>query len=874
MPSFYLQPLSFILLSGLILTVFLTGYLATIREKRRDLRILFVYLLAYTTFLAIGWLVYTVVAEWRVYLIALLFLFIAITVTGFVHFAYAFLENPFKREMRVVLTILISGTAVYALHVFIQCLSHGQALNVNVTAVPAAAMLVDVWVFILLVRKTLRLERDAHTRVTDAGEPEQDRATGGAPRGFLAALVTLRRAESNHARAHRALLAVSATHIILRVEAALWAAGYLPFSLHVTLFYSLELVFLSMLVWVYVSYSPQPTTFRVKLVGLTLATTLLFTGIGGSYFYSADDLDALGAGLLPSPRTIRFEPLSGGGYRVRTLPLNSSSVEKCSGAVFRLDGQGDPCLPLALPFAFPYAGRRWDTLHISRFGTVSFGDCFLPNLSSDFRTLALSRMYPRITPMLYSNNERMTDERTHMAADSHVVAITWDGARMSNSLYPGGRSKPSRFRLLLFHDGSIQWDYIQVNMHGIAELSPGGASVPVAMQGSVIGVGHSYRVDYLLRYRMLVHRTTLPILFLLLAAAFFIVVFLPWLYGTSLVKPLDALLHAVHSVNAGRLDVVVPVHSSDEIGTLSSTFNVMTRTLRESERQLKEYAETLEQKVHDRTAALHQSLEQLTKTQSQLIQTEKMASLGQLTAGIAHEIKNPLNFVVNFSTLSREMIEQFRQASEESERDELLADITRNLARVEEHARRADAIIRSMMRHASKGGTTRQPTDLNALLDETATLAYHGMKAGTEGFHARLEKDFDPALPRISIIPQDLSRVFLNIIQNGLYAAYTRSADQSEASDAAGDAPHPPLLLITTRLSGEHVEIRIRDNGNGIPDAIRDRIYQPFFTTKPAGVGTGLGLYLSFEIVTAHGGTLSVESREGQFTEFTVTLPA
>jgi signal transduction histidine kinase/HAMP domain-containing protein len=277
-----------------------------------------------------------------------------------------------------------------------------------------------------------------------------------------------------------------------------------------------------------------------------------------------------------------------------------------------------------------------------------------------------------------------------------------------------------------------------------------------------------------------------------------------------------------------------------------------------------------------REQELREAHEQLKAAQANLIHSEKMASLGQLTAGIAHEIKNPLNFVNNFATLSIELLEELRAAAapalatlgEEAraEIDEVSAMLTGNLAKIAEHGRRADGIVKSMLLHSRGGSGDRQIVDLNALVDEAMTLAYHGARAKDQNFNIAMERDFAPDLAPIEVVPQDLTRVFLNLIGNGFYAATKRR-------EQAGD-DFRPVLRVATRDLGDAVEIRIRDNGVGIPPEARDRLFQPFFTTKPTGEGTGLGLSISYDIVTQqHGGTISVASEVGAYSEFTVRLP-
>jgi PAS domain S-box-containing protein len=274
---------------------------------------------------------------------------------------------------------------------------------------------------------------------------------------------------------------------------------------------------------------------------------------------------------------------------------------------------------------------------------------------------------------------------------------------------------------------------------------------------------------------------------------------------------------------------------------------------------------------------LRDSLERLRAAQANLVQSEKMASLGQLTAGIAHEIKNPLNFVNNFASLSVELLAEIKEVAapafaqldedKRAEIDETMALITGNLAKIAEHGRRADGIVKSMLSHSRGGTGDWQAADINALVEEALNLAYHSARAHDKNFNITLERDLPPASKPIEVVPQDVTRVFLNLFGNGLYAANKRRL-------AGTDIGFKPLLRVSTRDLGEMVEIKVRDNGTGIPDEVRAKLFQPFFTTKPTGEGTGLGLSISYDIVTQqHGGTVEVESEVGSFTEFTVRLP-
>jgi two-component system NtrC family sensor kinase len=280
------------------------------------------------------------------------------------------------------------------------------------------------------------------------------------------------------------------------------------------------------------------------------------------------------------------------------------------------------------------------------------------------------------------------------------------------------------------------------------------------------------------------------------------------------------------------------------------------------------------EQVQARTRDLSQSLDELRTAQDRLVQTEKLASLGQLTAGIAHEIKNPLNFVNNFSALSGELIEELSEAlgsaaldeKTREEIDELTQMLKGNLEKVVQHGKRADSIVKNMLLHSREGSGERRPADINTIVEESLNLAYHGAKAEKSGFNITLQRDLDPSAGIIDLYPQEITRVILNLISNGFYAANQRK----EASDEGFE----PLLTATTKNLGGKVEIRIRDNGTGIPAEVREKMFNPFFTTKPAGEGTGLGLSMSHDIIVKqHGGRIDVETEPGAFTEFIITLP-
>jgi signal transduction histidine kinase len=325
------------------------------------------------------------------------------------------------------------------------------------------------------------------------------------------------------------------------------------------------------------------------------------------------------------------------------------------------------------------------------------------------------------------------------------------------------------------------------------------------------------------------------------------------------------------ALGEGNLAYRIPTVSKDELGDLARTFNDMAGRLHSARGELQVLMDSERHKSEELEAALLQ----LKNTQDQLLVQEKMASLGVLTAGIAHEIKNPLNFVTNFAALSvelimeaREMFDQFGQKLESADAEymgQIMSDLNTNMKKISEHGHRADSIVKGMLAHSRGGAGQFQPANLSALVEEAAGLAYHGMRAQDVAFNIALENSYDPALPMVSVVPQDLSRAILNIVNNGCYAAHQR---------ALNSPGFQPVLRCTTAKIPGGIEIRIKDNGTGIPKEALPKIFNPFFTTKPTGSGTGLGLSLSYQIVVdQHKGTMRVETQEGEGTEFILTLP-
>jgi signal transduction histidine kinase len=387
------------------------------------------------------------------------------------------------------------------------------------------------------------------------------------------------------------------------------------------------------------------------------------------------------------------------------------------------------------------------------------------------------------------------------------------------------------------------------------------ASAPIAPLGWTMFVELPVNEAYASLYQALQR------LAIVLAGASIFAVLAGIFLARRMVGPIQALRAGAERIGSGDFTQRISIKTGDELEGLADQFNDMGARLQES------YAD-LEKKVEQRTAELRQSLHELRTAQDRLVQTEKLASLGQLTAGIAHEIKNPLNFVNNFSALSAELIDELNDvlkpaALDEKTReevDELTHMLKGNLEKVVQHGKRADSIVKNMLLHSREGSGEHRPADINAIVEESLNLAYHGARAERSGFNITLKRDLDPNAGMIDLYPQEITRVFLNLISNGFYAATKRKEADEEGFE--------PMLSATTKSLGDKVEIRIRDNGTGIPLEVKEKMFNPFFTTKPAGEGTGLGLSMSHDIVVKqHGGTIDVDTMLGAYTEFIITLP-
>ena len=344
--------------------------------------------------------------------------------------------------------------------------------------------------------------------------------------------------------------------------------------------------------------------------------------------------------------------------------------------------------------------------------------------------------------------------------------------------------------------------------------------------------------------------------------------------GRVLLRRLERLSDRMRGMAGGDLETRVDIGGHDEVADMASALEVFRRHALEVQRL--NLVEKLAEELQDKNAQLESVLADLRRAQDQIVMREKLAALGELTAGVAHEIKNPLNFVKNFSEVSVELLEELQETLREEEVqlgdeqgelvEEICGDLSANLGRICQHGERANAIVHDML-SMGRGGGERRLTDINRLLDEHARLAYHSARATDPNFNLTIEDNLDPEAGEIEMVPQDMGRVFLNMVSNACYAT-----DERRRTGEAG-ASYEPTLSMTTRRLDESVEVRIRDNGGGIPPEVVDKIFNPFFTTKPTDQGTGLGLALSNDIVRQHGGTIRVESEPGEFTEMIVDLP-
>lgn len=360
-------------------------------------------------------------------------------------------------------------------------------------------------------------------------------------------------------------------------------------------------------------------------------------------------------------------------------------------------------------------------------------------------------------------------------------------------------------------------------------------------------------------------------------------ILLGWLLvQRRLILRLERISSQMQEMADGNLEIAVDTSGNDEIAQLAKALEVFRYNALEVQRL--NLVETLANQLQEKNEELAHTNEELERAQDQIVMREKLAALGQLTAGVAHEIKNPMNFIMNFSEVSQELLEELLEevakmeangdAKEEYDPelvDEVAEDLTGNLKRIHEHGTRANRIITDMLK-MGRGGGEWQPTDLNILLNDHALLAFHSARAADPDFQLEIQEDYSPDIGEITVQPQDIGRVFLNLVTNACYAA-DEKRKMLAAADDASKKDYQPTLNLSTRLVDDHIEVHVRDNGTGIPQSALERIFNPFYTTKPTDKGTGLGLSLSNDIVRQHGGEFRVETEEGEYTDMIVVLP-
>ena len=492
-----------------------------------------------------------------------------------------------------------------------------------------------------------------------------------------------------------------------------------------------------------------------------------------------------------------------------------------------------------------------------------------------------------------STLQAVVDQFAEIDGVAYVYVANAEGEIISHTFVPGIPDEVRRNQARLSQQGGDHQirivDFTVAGLGAIQDIS----SPMLAGKAGSVHVGMDKKVIRDIIWTSVKHQQ------LVLFAIFLLSTVLAYVAVNRISRPLNMLAAHAQSLasrdfataaEAGADIAALALHSQDELGDLAKSFLYMEETLthyvahlQQAKAEVEEHSQKLEQRVKERTQELNERNEDLEKTlaqlkdaQQQLVMQEKMASLGALTAGIAHEIKNPLNFVNNFAELSADLAQDLR-ADLEKEKDRispdtladiyaLLRDLEQNAQKINEHGKRADSIVRGMLLHSRGKQGERQLTDLNALVEEYVNLAYHGMRAQDASFNVTLEKNYDASIGEVNLVPQDISRVLLNVVNNACYAVQEKKKESRDA--------FTPTLSVSTRNLGDRVEVRVRDNGKGIPPAVRDKIFNPFFTTKPAGKGTGLGLSISYDIVVSeHQGELKALSEEGKGAEFIITLP-
>jgi signal transduction histidine kinase len=835
-------------LSLILLAVLIAGYFALLRGKAPGTGWLVGLMVGQIALHTVSLVVAGVYAPWAVHLNALYLVCPLGLLWAMLGFAYRFLGDPYPREARLVLTGTGFVAAVLAAgHVAWGVMAPGpllEPLRQALLVTPPFLLVLVLWTVAVMLRR--------------AG-----RRTGDGQGTLLRRLAAPPTPETG---AFRALLLIELCSVVALAALVLRDAGVIgPLAWRQVTLLATAVFFLGF-VTVYANFVPVPTTFQVKVVGFALVVALGALGMGAVVAFQATAWRG-----APPPEAVRFTPDGAGGYRLDPAP---APLDTALGPPLALhDGVGRP---VDLGFAFPFAGRRWREAFVDDDGFVSFGSTFqLTSLAAPFGVRT-----PWIAPLMADLDPHAGS--VHVRREPGRATVTWWEM-------PGyGRAGRATAQLVLEAGGAIGFRYGAVaadlprlrGLHPAPGMPGGPAALGAGPRRVAAGAG---RVEdrYLPALRA-EHARGAPLAALMVAFTLLVLLAFPLYLRAGITRPLGRLLGGVRRVNAGDLTAEVRVGVHDEIGRLTEEFNRMTRSLRGYATQMEGLVAERTAALEEKSAALERSLADLHQTQARLIHQEKLAGLGRLTSGIAHEIKNPLNFITNFSSLSADLVGELRQeldAARGRPVEEalpvlapLLDDLATNAAKVLEHGQRADAIVRGMMQHARRGTEASQRVDLNALVNEHVALAVEGWQAKKTAIVVGIVRAYSPDVGAVACPAQEVGRVVVNLVANAL-DALTERAQAMAGGDGA--VAYAPSLIVRTRRVDGWVEIAVEDNGIGISEAARGRLFEPFYTTKPTGQGNvGLGLSLSRDVVHAHGGSLEVASREGEGSTFTIALPA
>ena len=780
---------------------------------------------------------------------------VAIASFAAVRVSYTFLARPFRREERRASRVLGGALVVLLVFAFYAgVVAEAAMLAPLLYAYGVYLVAATLWALGVHVRQARRFRGLA----AEASSRWSSRRRGAAGHVMMAGLVGIL--------------------LMLSVLNALATVGVLPL---VAIQYEsllVELVFVVGLVVAFINYAPEPTTVQAKLVGVSLGVVLGLLGVVSLTLLRSGEIAEAAGNTIPAEATVRFAPDGDGGYRVlaeaaAVAPLaGARRAEPVPQEARRTWGEAT----VELPFAFRIGGEAHRAVTLSRVPYLAFDAPEPCGETCVGVNGGPSPDHPMVLAYVVTADYSMTEWPAVMATDDRVDVV-WTLAGLD------GRT--SEHRATLWASGEVEIAYRGAEQHprvGSAGLHPGGAdrvetSFAEALPASV-APGAALVDPYGARFRALAHRRTARVLPLVFGAAGFVLVLVPLFLRRGVLGPLAALLDGVERVDRGDRDVHVDPGANDEFGTLTRRFNTMTASLGAAEARLRQYAGELEGRVAERTReletanadladkhdALEASLAELHAAQDRLVQAEKLASLGRLTSGISHEIKNPLNFVTNFAGLAREAVDGLRAALADGDLDEaraLLDDLALDTERIEHHGQRADRIVQGMQLHARGAGGARVPSELNDLLRLAAEGAArtHTARVGGDGL-APIVLDLASDVGAVPVVPEGVLQVTASLLDNALYA-----------TTASGTTT--PVRLSSTRTDGG-VEVRVSDSGAGMDADTLARLFEPFFTTKPPGEGTGLGLSLAYDIVTAgHGGQIEVDSRPGAGTTVTVRLP-